>query len=109
MAREKRIKHEWQESSLDFCSVEGWSAEQQALEYARTALGSMGYAKCTIDGKPAEIFGLMIKYRTTRHTEETKSEEFNEQKASDWARIAEKALQKDRKNKLKLRLSLYGY
>ena len=70
MAREKRIKHEWQESSLDFCSVEGWSAEQQALEYARTALGSMGYAKCTIDGKPAEIFGLMIKYRTTLHTEE---------------------------------------
>ena len=30
-------------------------------------------------------------------------------KALDWARIAEKALQKDRKNKLKLRLSLYGY
>ena len=45
MAREKRIKHEWQESSLDFCSVEGWSAEQQALEYARTALESFRLGK----------------------------------------------------------------
>ena len=35
MAREKRIKHEWQESSLDFCSVEGLSAEQQHQEYKK--------------------------------------------------------------------------